>query len=89
MAKKKNREDYTSYTINEPTIKAKAVIDYLVTGMQVSQVAPKEIMPVLGETVIRFLITVADICGYDKKDIVKSFGEGIMNAQIEFNEEQS
>lgn len=69
--------------INEPTAKAVAVRDAIIDTMKKENVQPEEVLPVLGEAVIEFLVIMAGVTGVDEISLIKCFGEGIVTAQIE------
>ena len=70
--------------IDGPTEKAAIVRDAIIRAMRVMDVKGDEVMPVLGEAVIEFLIVIAKACNEDELELIRSFGEGIYTAQVEF-----
>lgn len=73
-----------TYVIEGPTDKATVVLEAIFDGMESAGLEYKEVMPVLGEAVIRFLCCIAKIAGCEPMDMVKSFGEGIATAELEY-----
>ena len=69
--------------IDGPTEKAAIVRDAIIYAMQKMKVNGDEVLPVLGEAVIEFLIVIAKACDEDELELIKSFGEGIVTAQVE------
>ena len=78
----KNDEGMTCHIDGEPA-KAAAVRDAIIRTMRVMDVKGDEVMPVLGEAVIEFLIVIAKACNEDELQLIRSFGEGIYTAQVE------
>lgn len=76
-------EEGISYEINEPTAKAEAVKDAIIAVMTKENVQPEEVLPVLGEAVIEFLVIMAKVTEVDELSLIKCFGEGIYTAQVE------
>lgn len=69
--------------IDGPTEKAAIVRDAIIYAMQEMKVESDEVLPVLGEAVIEFLIVIAKACDEDELELIKDFGEGIVTAQVE------
>ena len=69
--------------IDGPTEKAAVVRDAIIYAMTEMNVNGDEVLPVLGEAVIEFLIVIAKACDEDELELIKSFGEGIVTAQVE------
>ena len=69
--------------IDGPTEKAAIVRDAIIYAMQEMKVESDEVLPVLGEAVIEFLIVIAKACDEDELELIKCFGEGIVTAQVE------
>jgi hypothetical protein len=69
--------------IDGPTEKAAIVRDAIIYAMQEMKVESDEVLPVLGEAVIEFLIVIAKACDEDEMELIKDFGEGIVTAQVE------
>ena len=69
--------------IDGPTEKAAIVRDAIIYAMQEMKVESEEVLPVLGEAVIEFLIVIAKACDEDELELIKDFGEGIVTAQVE------
>lgn len=86
MEKKKN-EGSTTYTIESPSKAGMKIANQIFSTMAKNEVEPDEILPILGEAVVRFLATIAEPLGYEKEELVHAFGDGIANAEIEFKEE--
>ena len=42
-----------------------------------------EVLPVLGEAVVEFLIVIAKACDEDELELIRCFGEGIVTAEVE------
>lgn len=78
----KNDDGMTCH-IDGETAKAAAVRDAIIRTMRVMDVKGDEVMPVLGEAVIEFLIVIAKACNEDEMELIRSFGEGIYTAQVE------
>ena len=81
----KNDEGMTCH-IDGETAKTAAVRDAIIRTMREMDVKGDEVMPVLGEAVIEFLIMIAKACNEDELELIRSFGEGIYTAQVEFKE---
>ena len=79
---KKDKDEMKRYTVEKSTNKAVSIVKALIYAMLESGVEPEEVLPVLGEAVIRFLIPMAETMGYDRKEIVKVFGQGLATAEI-------
>ena len=62
-----------------------ALRDAILDCMSKQNVAPQDVLTVLGGGCIRFLVPIADLFGYGEKEIVKAFGEGLLTAEIELN----
>ena len=84
MKKQKNNNGTTTYEIESQTGVGVELSEQIFDTMANSQVQPDEVLATLGEAVVRFLMMVAEPLGYEKKEIVKVFGEGLTNAEIEF-----
>lgn len=69
--------------IVEPTLKAAQVKDAIIRSMRLADVKPEEVLPVLGEAVIEFLVVIANVVGADAVELIHCFGDGIYNAQME------
>ena len=69
--------------IDGPTEKAAIVRDAIIYAMTEMKVESDEVLPVLGEAVIEFLIVIAKACNEDELELIRSFGEGIYTAQVE------
>ena len=69
--------------IDGETAKAAAVMDAIIRTMRDTGVDGDEVLPVLGEAVIEFLIVIAKACNEDELELIRSFGEGIYTAQVE------
>ena len=69
--------------IDGETAKAAAVRDAIIRTMRDTGVDGDEVLPVLGEAVIEFLIVIAKACNEDELELIRSFGEGIYTAQVE------
>lgn len=78
-------ENGIAYEINEPTAKAEAIKEAIIAAMTKEQVQPEEVLPVLGEAVIEFLVVIANVTGVDELSLIKCFGEAIVTAQVELN----
>lgn len=83
---KKDKVEMKRYTAEKPTDKAVSVVKALIDAMVESGVDPEEVLPVLGEAVIRFLVPMAETMGYGRKEIVKVFGDGLATAEIELDD---
>lgn len=86
MNERIEHKDSVEYIINEPTEKAAFVAACIAEGFKAAHVEPEETMPVLGEAIIQLLTHIADLCGYEPLSMIKSFGQGIVTAEIEFRE---
>lgn len=84
--KKKRNENCTTYTIDSPSDLGGVISESIFKAMADNRVMPDEVLPILGESVVRFLMMVAEPLGYEKKEIVKVFGEGLATAEIELHE---
>ena len=81
----KNDDGMTCH-IDGETAKAAAVRDAIIRTMRDTGVDGDEVLPVLGEAVIEFLIVIAKVCNEDELELIRSFGEGIYTAQVELKE---
>ena len=83
----KNKSEYDEQGMTchivEPTEKAAQVKDAIIRSLRLADVKPEEVLPVLGEAVIEFLVTVANVVGVDAVELIHCFGDGIYNAQVE------
>ena len=79
----KNEEKMVCNIIDGPTEKAAIVRDAIIHAMQEMNVKGDEVLPVLGEAGIEFLIVIAKACDEDELELIKDFGEGIVTAQVE------
>ena len=86
MNKKVKTEDVETYIIEEPTEKSQVLLRAITDGIVQAGVQSDEVLPVLGEAVIRFLTCVAEVSGIEPLSLIKSFGEGIYTAELEFHE---
>lgn len=77
----------TTYSTNGPTEVAQEISKAIICIMSEHDVKPKEILGVLGESVAGFLVMIAEPLGYDKHEIIKVFGESLVNADIEIKED--
>ena len=84
MNTKYETEEGVTYSVTEPTEKAEALMKSIGITMETYCVQPDEVLPVLGEAVIRFLTVMANVIECDPLELVKSFGEGIYKAELEF-----
>ena len=74
--------------IDGPTEKAAIVRDAIIYAMKEMNVDDDEVLPVLGEAVIEFLIVIAKVCDEDELELIKCFGEGIVTAEVELKKEK-
>ena len=72
--------------IVEPTEKAAQVKEAIIRSMRLADVKAEEVLPVLGEAVIEFLVVIANVVGADAVELIHCFGDGIYNAQLELKE---
>lgn len=89
MNTKVEHKDSVEYFIDKPTEKAAFVTKAIVDAFMKAKVDPEEVMPVLGEAIIQLLTHIANLSGYEPLSMIKSFGEGIVTAEIEFREHDS
>lgn len=89
MAKTKvTREgDTTVYRTDGQTEVAYEIGSAILEVMKKYDVPPHAALGVLGEGVITFLVGSADLLGYDKQEIIKVFGESLVNAEIKIKTE--
>ena len=85
-AKVKVGEEMTTYSTNGPTEVAQEIGKSIICIMFEHNVQPQEILGVLGESVAGFLVRIAEPLGYDKREIIKDFGQSLVDAEIGFNE---
>ena len=78
----KNDDGMTCH-IDGETAKAAAVRDAIIRTMRDTGVDGDEVLPVLGEAIIEFLIVIAKACNEDELELIRSFGEGIYTARVE------
>ena len=78
--------DTKSITLTKPTEKAEKLIDAIIDCCAENKVQPEETLYVLGEAVIRLLVGISSMLGYEQEEIVQVFGEGLINAELEFND---
>ena len=69
--------------IDGPTEKAAIVRDVIIYAMKEMKVNGDEVLPVLGEAVVEFLIVIAKACDEDEMELIKCFGEGIVTTEVE------
>ena len=69
--------------IDGPTEKAAIVRDAIFYAMKEMNVNGDEVLPVLGEAVVEFLIAIAKACDENELELIKCFGEGIVTAEVE------
>ena len=69
--------------IDGPTEKAAIVRDAIIYAMTEMNVKGDEVLPVLGEAVVEFLIVIAKACDEDEMELIRCFGEGIVTAEVE------
>jgi hypothetical protein len=74
--------------IDGPTEKAAIVRDAIFYAMKEMDVNGDEVLPVLGEAVVEFLIVIAKACDEDELELIRCFGEGIMTAEVELKKEK-
>lgn len=86
-AKVKVGEEMTTYSTNGPTEMAQEISKAIICIMCEHNVQPQEILGALGESVVSFLVTIAEPLGYDKREIIKDFGESMITADIKFKED--
>ena len=55
--------------------------------MMKQNVAPNNVLEVLAGGCVHALVPLAVPLGYEEKEITKVFAEGLLNAKIEFNDE--
>lgn len=82
-------EEGIAYEINEPTAKAEAVKDAIIAAMTKENVQPEEVLPVLGEAVIEFLVLMAKVTDVDELSLIKCFGNAIYTAQVELKNSEN
>lgn len=80
--KKVKNEDSTTYTIESRTEVSKEISSHIFQTMIDNKVKTDEVLPLLGDAVANFLMSIAMQLGYEEKEIVKVFGEGLANAEI-------
>lgn len=85
-AKVKVGKKMTTYSTNGSTEVAQEISKAIICIMSEHNVKPHEILGVLGESVVNFLIIVSEPLGYDKLKIIKDFGQGLVDAEITLNE---
>lgn len=90
MAKAKvTREgDTTVYRTDGQTEVAYEIGSAILEVMKKYDVPPHVALGVLGEGVVTFLLGTADFLGYDKHEIIKVFGESLVNADIEIKTDE-
>ena len=74
--------------IDGPTEKAAIVRDAIIYAMTEMKVNGDEVLPVLGEAVVEFLIVIAKACDEDELELIRCFGEGIVTAEVELKKEK-
>ena len=74
--------------IDGPTEKAAIVRDAIFYAMTEMKVNGDEVLPVLGEAVVEFLIVIAKACDEDELELIKCFGEGLVTAEVELKKEK-
>ena len=80
-------KDCNSRTLKTPTVEATHLLNAMVESMADDRIDPQDVLFVLGEAVIRFLIASAEILDCEPKEMVKVFAEGLANAEIGYNED--
>lgn len=67
---------------NRPRSKARAVTMDLYSAMLRNEVELHEVMNVLSEAVTGFLVPISRNLGFEKREILKSFGDSLMAAEV-------
>lgn len=80
-------EEMITYSTNGPTEVAQEICKAMICIMSDHNVQPHEILGVLGESVVGFLVTIAEPLGYDKREIIKDFGKGMITADVKFKDD--
>ena len=83
----KNEKEMVCH-IDGPTEKAAIVRDAIIYAMKEMKVNGDEVLPVLGEAVVEFLIVIAKACDEDELELIRCFGEGIVTAEVELKKEK-
>lgn len=86
-AKVTREGDTTVYRTDGQTEVAYEIGSAILEVMKKYDVPPHAALGVLGEGVITFLVGSADLLGYDKQEIIKVFGESLVNAEIKIETE--
>ena len=87
-AKVTREGDTTVYKTDGQTDLALEIGEAILDIMAKNQVPPHAALGVLGEGVITFLVGSADLLGYDKQEIIKVFGESLVNAEIKIKTDE-
>jgi len=82
--KKRKTKNGVAYEIVEPTETAVDLSLAIYKIMRDNDVQPEDVLPVLGEAVIRFLVPLASKFGCNEKELVKLFGKGLIEAEFDF-----
>jgi hypothetical protein len=83
----KNEKEMVCH-IDGPTEKAAIVRDAIFYAMKEMNVNGDEVLPVLGEAVVEFLIAIARACDENELELIRCFGEGIVTAEVELKKEK-
>jgi hypothetical protein len=84
--KKTNNGSTTSYEFDSVSEQSQIVVKHIIDGLIEANVAPQDVMPILADSCIRFLVAISEDVGYDRNEIAKVFGEGIANVKLEFED---
>lgn len=72
--------------ITEPSNDVKLMVTVILHALCAIDPKPQDVLFLLGESVLRVLVGLAEDIGYDAGTIVKVFGEGLTTAKIELEE---
>lgn len=84
--KKTNKGSSTSYEFDALSEQSQIVIEHIIDGLIEANVKPQDVLPILADSCIRFLVAISEDIGYDRNEIAKVFGEGIANVKLEFED---
>ena len=81
---------FTDCEFQRPVIRALHTVVYaaIIYAMKEMKVNGDEVLPVLGEAVVEFLIVIAKACDEDELELIRCFGEGIVTAEVELKKEK-
>lgn len=84
MNNEQKNGDVTICMVEKPRNKARGVTMDLFGTMQKNDVKLQEVLSVLEVAVTGFLMPLSRTLGFEKGEIVKAFGEGLITAELKY-----